>query len=67
MCPDRKVKWFKDHGRNQRQTNEIKKRITKYWQTSYAKFKVTSNTNKSTAQSSSQIILIIHSFSIIYF
>jgi hypothetical protein len=35
MCPDRKVKWFKDHGRTAAQIKEIKKMVTKRWEESY--------------------------------
>ncbi|KAF8881192.1 hypothetical protein BD779DRAFT_1445737, partial [Infundibulicybe gibba] len=36
MCPDRKLKWFKDHGRTTRQIKDIDKLVTKYWKDKYA-------------------------------
>jgi len=35
MCPDRKLKWFKDNGRTGLQIKEIKKMVVKRWQESY--------------------------------
>jgi hypothetical protein len=35
MCPDRKLKWFKDHGRTAAQIKEIKKMVIKRWEESY--------------------------------
>jgi hypothetical protein len=35
MCPDRKLKWFKDHGRTAAQIKEIKKLVIKRWEESY--------------------------------
>jgi hypothetical protein len=35
MCPDRKLKWFKDHGRTAMQIKEIKKMVIKRWEESY--------------------------------
>jgi hypothetical protein len=35
MCPDHKLKWFKDHGRTTMQIKEIKKMVTKRWEESY--------------------------------
>ena len=35
MCPDRKLKWFKDHGRTAVQIKEIKKVVIKRWDESY--------------------------------
>jgi len=36
MCPDRKLKWFKDHGRTPRQTKEIEKLVIARWNKFYA-------------------------------
>lgn len=35
MCPDRKLKWFKDHGRTAAQIREIKKLVIRRWEESY--------------------------------
>lgn len=35
MCPDKKLKWFKDHGRTAAQIKEIKKTVIKRWDESY--------------------------------
>jgi hypothetical protein len=35
MCPDCKLKWFKDHGRTAAQIKEIKKLVIKHWEESY--------------------------------
>jgi isochorismate hydrolase len=35
MCPDRKLKWFKDHGRTAVQIRDIKKMVIKRWEESY--------------------------------
>lgn len=35
MCPDRKLKWFKDHNRSAIQIKEIKKMVIKRWEESY--------------------------------
>jgi len=37
MCPDRKLKWFKDHGCTSAQIkdSEIKKTVIKHWEESY--------------------------------
>jgi len=35
MCPDRKLKWFKDHGRTTAQIKEIKKMVIRRWEESY--------------------------------
>jgi hypothetical protein len=35
MCPDKKLKWFKDHGRTAAQVAEIKKLVIKRWDESY--------------------------------
>ncbi|KAF8495270.1 hypothetical protein F5888DRAFT_1794991 [Russula emetica] len=35
MCPNRKLKWFKDHGRTAAQIKEIKKMVVKRWEESY--------------------------------
>jgi hypothetical protein len=36
MCPDRKLKWFQDHGRNLQQIKSIKSMICDYWENVYA-------------------------------
>lgn len=36
MCPDRKLKWFKDHGRTARQIKEIEKLVVARWNKDYA-------------------------------
>ncbi|KAF9524138.1 hypothetical protein CPB83DRAFT_727737, partial [Crepidotus variabilis] len=36
MCPDRKLKWFKDHGRTPRQIKEIEKLIIEKWTEVYS-------------------------------
>jgi hypothetical protein len=35
MCPDRKLKWFKDHGRTAMQIKEVKKMVIRRWEQSY--------------------------------
>ncbi|KAF8988141.1 hypothetical protein BDQ17DRAFT_1402226 [Cyathus striatus] len=35
MCPDRKLKWFKDHGCTTQQIKEIKKIVIKRWKETY--------------------------------
>ncbi|PPQ84268.1 hypothetical protein CVT24_012844, partial [Panaeolus cyanescens] len=35
MCPDRKLKWYKDHGRVQRQIKEIEKKVIQRWNDFY--------------------------------
>jgi hypothetical protein len=36
MCPDRKLKWFKDHGRTAAQIRDIKKLVVNRFKESYA-------------------------------
>ncbi|KAF9471507.1 hypothetical protein BDN70DRAFT_819934, partial [Pholiota conissans] len=36
MCPDRKMKWFKDHGRSRAQITAIEKRVIAKWNKFYA-------------------------------
>ena len=36
MCPDRKLKWFKDHGRTAAQIRDIKKLVVNRFKQSYA-------------------------------
>jgi len=35
MCPDKKLKWFKDHGHSAAQIREIKKMVTNRWNETY--------------------------------
>ncbi|KAF8237846.1 hypothetical protein L208DRAFT_1130625, partial [Tricholoma matsutake] len=35
MCPDRKLKWFKDHGRTSAQIRDIKKLVVTHFRESY--------------------------------
>ena len=35
MCPDKKLKWFKDHGRAPAQTRDIKKLVVTRWNKTY--------------------------------
>ncbi|KAF9530060.1 hypothetical protein CPB83DRAFT_868785 [Crepidotus variabilis] len=35
MCPDRKLRWFKDHGRTIQQVNQLKSRVIASWEKSY--------------------------------
>ncbi|KAF5315255.1 hypothetical protein D9619_006958 [Psilocybe cf. subviscida] len=35
LCPDRKLKWFKDHGRTVRQIKEIEKLVISTWKSDY--------------------------------
>jgi hypothetical protein len=35
MCPDKKLKWFKDHGRTTAQIKQIKTLSIKRWDESY--------------------------------
>jgi len=35
MCPDKKLKWFKDHGHSAAQIHEIKKMVTNRWNETY--------------------------------
>ena len=35
MCPDKKLKWFKDHGRTAAQIREIKKLVVTCWNETY--------------------------------
>ena len=36
MCPDQKLKWFKDHGRTSAQIRDIKKLVVTRFRESYA-------------------------------
>ncbi|KAF8239296.1 hypothetical protein L208DRAFT_1184145, partial [Tricholoma matsutake] len=36
MCPDQKLKWFKDHGRTSAQIRDIKKLVVNCFKESYA-------------------------------
>lgn len=36
MCPDRKLKWFKEHGRTTQQIKAIEKMVIKCWNDRYA-------------------------------
>jgi hypothetical protein len=36
MCPDRKLKWFKDNGRSPLQIKAIKKTVITRWKEAYA-------------------------------
>jgi hypothetical protein len=36
MCPDRKLKWFKDHGRTSAQIRDIKRSVINHFKESYA-------------------------------
>ncbi|KAF8987428.1 hypothetical protein BDQ17DRAFT_1258553 [Cyathus striatus] len=42
-CPDRKLKWFKDHGRTTQQIKEIKKTVIKWWKETYISDKSSSS------------------------
>jgi hypothetical protein len=35
MCPDRKLKWFKDHGHSAAQIRDTKKLVINRWKESY--------------------------------
>lgn len=35
MCPDRKLKWFKDRGRTAAQIEEIRKLVINRWEQTY--------------------------------
>ena len=35
MCPDKKLKWFKDHGRTSAQIRDIKKLVVIRWTETY--------------------------------
>ncbi|TFK36770.1 hypothetical protein BDQ12DRAFT_699551 [Crucibulum laeve] len=35
MCPDHKLKWFKDHGRTSRQIKDIEKMVVSKWKNNY--------------------------------
>jgi hypothetical protein len=35
MCPDKKLKWFKDHGRTAAQIRDIRKLVVTRWNQSY--------------------------------
>ena len=35
MCPDKKLKWFKDHGRSAAQIRDIKKLVVTRWNETY--------------------------------
>jgi hypothetical protein len=35
MWPDKKLKWFKDHGHSAAQIQEIKKLVVTYWNETY--------------------------------
>lgn len=35
MCPDKKLKWFKDHGRSAAQIRDIKKLVVTRWNKTY--------------------------------
>ena len=36
MCPDRKLKWFQDHGHDLQQIKSIKTLVCDYWDNVYA-------------------------------
>ncbi|KAF9522259.1 hypothetical protein CPB83DRAFT_741651, partial [Crepidotus variabilis] len=40
MCPDRKLRWFKDHGRTIQQVNQLKSRVIAFWEKSYKQFSI---------------------------
>jgi hypothetical protein len=35
MCPDKKLKWFKDHGRTAAQIRDIRKLVVTRWNETY--------------------------------
>ena len=35
MCPDKKLKWFKDHGHSAAQIRDIKKLVVTRWNETY--------------------------------
>ena len=35
MCPDKKLKWFKDHGRSAAQIQDIEKLVVTRWNETY--------------------------------
>ena len=35
MCPDKKLKWFKDHGGTAAQIRDIKKLVVTHWNETY--------------------------------
>ena len=35
MCPDKKLKWFKDHGRTTAQIRDIRKLVVTRWNETY--------------------------------
>ncbi|KAF8218824.1 hypothetical protein L208DRAFT_1066469, partial [Tricholoma matsutake] len=35
MCPDKKLKWFKDHGQTAAQIQDIKKMVIEHWDETY--------------------------------
>ncbi|KAF8232541.1 hypothetical protein L208DRAFT_1561799, partial [Tricholoma matsutake] len=35
MCPDKKLKWFKDHGQTEAQIQDIKKMVIEHWDKTY--------------------------------
>jgi hypothetical protein len=35
MCPDKKLKWFKDHGQTAAQIQDIKKMVIERWDETY--------------------------------
>ena len=35
MCPDKKLKWFKDHGHTMAQIQDIKKLVLTHWTETY--------------------------------
>jgi hypothetical protein len=46
MCPDRKLKWFKDNGRSSQQIKEIKKAVIARWKESYVSGKVSNQASE---------------------
>lgn len=53
MCPDRKLKWFKDHKRTAAQIKEIKKMVITRWQESYRGVRVEDENSEDETQPAS--------------
>lgn len=53
LCPDRKLKWFKDHGRTTRQIKEIEKMVIARWNVSYAPDESTDDSDEASTQADS--------------
>lgn len=52
MCPDRKLKWFRDHGHSPRQVTVIKQKVIQFWEERYKQYCVAPTTEDAPQKSS---------------